>query len=70
MTEDSILQMTQIDELPVAGRKVLIRVDFNCPIEGDRVADDSRIRAALPTIQYALAEGAACILVSHWQAKG
>ena len=65
MTEDSILQMTQIDELPVAGRKVLIRVDFNCPIEGDRVADDSRIRAALPTIQYALAEGAACILVSH-----
>ena len=65
MADDSIIQMTQIDELPVAGRKVLIRVDFNCPIEGDRVADDSRIRAALPTIQYALAEGAACILVSH-----
>ena len=65
MADDSIIQMTQIDELPIAGRKVLIRVDFNCPIEGDRVADDSRIRAALPTIQYALAEGAACILVSH-----
>jgi len=55
-----------IDQLPVRGKRVLIRVDFNTPLtDAGRVADDSRIRMSLPSIRYALSEGCRIILMSH-----
>jgi phosphoglycerate kinase len=55
-----------IESLNLAGKRVFLRVDFNVPFDAEgRVADDSRIRASLPTIQYVLEKGGKAILASH-----
>lgn len=54
-----------IDELPIENKRVLMRVDFNVSIKEGVIKDDTRIRAALPTIEYALKKGAKLILISH-----
>ncbi|MBW2464394.1 MAG: phosphoglycerate kinase [Deltaproteobacteria bacterium] len=54
-----------IEELEISGRRVFIRVDFNVPLDGTRVTDDTRVRAALPTIKHAIERGARVVLASH-----
>ncbi len=54
-----------IDQIPIAHKRVFIRVDFNVPMKDGQITSDARIQAALPTIQYAIDQNAKVILASH-----
>lgn len=57
--------LRSLRELDVTGKRVLVRVDYNVPLQNGRVADDTRLRESLPTLEYLLSHRAKIILVSH-----
>mmetsp|Transcript_13782 Transcript_13782/g.15213 ORF Transcript_13782/g.15213 Transcript_13782/m.15213 type:complete len:415 (-) Transcript_13782:100-1344(-) len=59
------LNKLSIDKVDLKGKRALIRVDFNVPLDGTTITDTLRITAALPTIKHVLAQGGSCILMSH-----
>ena len=54
-----------VEQVDLAGKRVFLRVDFNVPLDGARITDDTRITAALPTVRHCLEAGASVILASH-----
>ncbi|MEG1849134.1 MAG: phosphoglycerate kinase [Oscillospiraceae bacterium] len=61
----SMLNKKTLEDVDVSGKKVLVRCDFNVPLQDGAITDDKRITASLPTIRYLLEHGAAVILCSH-----
>ena len=58
--------MRTLDDLDVEGKRVLVRVDFNVPLDADQsITDDARIRAALPTLKELRSKGARLVMMSH-----
>lgn len=59
------MALMTVRDVDVNGKRVFVRVDFNVPLENGRITDDTRIKAALPTIQYLMENGAITVLASH-----
>lgn len=63
--KERVMAKLTIEDLDLAGKRILMRVDFNVPLENGQITDDRRIRAALPSIEYVLKHGGKLILMSH-----
>ncbi len=59
------LKVRRLQDLPVEGKRVLVRVDYNVPMSGGRVADDTRVRETLPTLKRLISAGARVSLIAH-----
>ena len=59
------MQKLTVEDINSKGKRILMRVDFNVPLEGGKVTNDQRIKAALPTIKYLVDNGGKVILISH-----
>ena len=59
------MELRGVERADVEGKTVLARVDYNVPLSGGQVADDARLRASLPTVEYLLDQGAKVVLISH-----
>src|SRR5271169_4332868 len=59
------MKKLSIRDLDLNGKRVFIRVDFNVPLDGEKVSDDTRIRETLPTLRLAMEKGAKLVLASH-----
>lgn len=60
-----IMEKLTVEDIEIKGRKIIVRVDFNVPIEHGKVVSDIRIKASLPTIEYIIGQGGKLILMSH-----
>ncbi len=65
MDLENTMNKKTVRDIDIKGKRVLMRVDFNVPMQDGKVTDDKRIKASLPTIQYVLDQGASLILMSH-----
>ena len=61
----SPMKITSVEELDVAGKRVLLRCDLNVPLKDGAITDDGRIRASLPTIKYLISQGASVVITAH-----
>ncbi|MBI4062260.1 MAG: phosphoglycerate kinase [Elusimicrobia bacterium] len=65
MTDKPALKLKRLQDMAVKGRRALVRVDYNVPMKGSRIEDNSRIRETLKTLEHLIAEGAKVVLVAH-----
>jgi phosphoglycerate kinase len=63
--ESCAMKKLSVVQLDLCGRRIFLRADFNVPLAGDRITDDTRIRAVIPTLEHCLKSGAAVVLASH-----
>ena len=69
MLYNEIMKLSPLKSANLKDKAVILRVDFNVPMEDEKILDDSRIKAALPTIEYILNQGAKKLILISWKAE-